>query len=243
MNFSDFVLRRLWTGLPTIGLPKFGLSRVGLRRVGLPRVGLFIGLNSTNFGRYDIWRVGLTRLRVGLKNHSELHFTGHWKINGKNGILTPHYLDNSWFIEVELAANRIAANRRVSMDTGRLDILNRFASSCWVILMTFWLNWALLRTGSTAGTPIRFSKSQSRADLIFMSMGVSQLSEGLRLTSRSQGLRSESINMSKPYNSKQFRRWGTNILQAELTGNSTEMMDLIITSSIDCMSCKMQKNK
>ena len=86
--------------------------------------------------------------------------------------------------------------------------------------------------------PIKFNKSQSMADLIFISIGVSQFKDGLKLTSRSQGLRSESMRISKPYSSKQFRRWGTNILQAEFTGNSTEMMDFMMTSSMDCISWK-----
>ena len=50
-------------------------------------------------------------------------------------------------------SKHLPANRRVSIDTGRLDILILLASSCWVILITFWLNWALLSTGSTAGIP------------------------------------------------------------------------------------------
>ena len=45
---------------------------------------------------------------------------------------------------------------------------------------------------------MRFSKSQRRADLIFMSIGVSQFRDGLRLTSKSQGFKSESIKISKP---------------------------------------------
>ena len=48
----------------------------------------------------------------------------------------------------------LPANRLVSIETGLLDIRSLFASSCWVIFMTFWLNWALLRTGSTAGIPM-----------------------------------------------------------------------------------------
>ena len=55
-------------------------------------------------------------------------------------------------------------------------------------------------------------------------MGASQLSEGERLTSRSHGLRSESMRMSKPYSSKQFLLCGTNILHALFTGNSTDII-------------------
>ena len=104
----------------------------------------------------------------------------------------------TWLSEVEDAANRMAANLLVSIETGLFDIRSLLASSCWVILITFWLNWALLSTGSTAGIPMRFSKSQRRADLIFMSIGVSQFRDGLRLTSKSQGFKSESIKISKP---------------------------------------------
>jgi hypothetical protein len=57
-----------------------------------------------------------------------------------------------------------------------------------------------------------------------MSMGASQLSDGDRLTSSSQGLRSESMRMSNPYSSKQFLLCGTNILHALFTGNSTEII-------------------
>ena len=51
---------------------------------------------------------------------------------------------------------------------------------------------------------MRFSKSQRRADLIFMSIGVSQFKDGLRLTSKSQGFKSESIKISKPETKKKM---------------------------------------
>lgn len=56
-------------------------------------------------------------------------------------------------------------------------------------------------TGSTAGKPTRVSKSTSRADFTLVSSGVSQFSDGDRFTSSNQGLSSESIRMSNPYNS------------------------------------------
>lgn len=121
-----------------------------------------------------------------------------WQVSKRAKKMLKIAINCTWLSEVEEAANRMAANLLVSIETGLFDIRSLLASSCWVILITFWLNWALFSTGSTAGIPMRFSKSQRRADLIFMSIGVSQFRDGLRLTSKSQGFKSESIKISKP---------------------------------------------
>ena len=56
-----------------------------------------------------------------------------------NILLIPRYLNFSttWDRDVEVAANLIAANLLVSIDTARLESLARVASSCWVMLITF----------------------------------------------------------------------------------------------------------
>ena len=56
--------------------------------------------------------------------------------------------------------------------------------------------------GSTAGNPTRVSKSARSADLTLVSRGVSQPNEGERFTSSNHGFNSESIRISKPYNSE-----------------------------------------
>ena len=52
--------------------------------------------------------------------------------------------------------------------------------------------------------PTMFSASMIKFDLIWKSNGESKARDGLRLTSRIQGLRSESRIISKPKRSKQF---------------------------------------
>ena len=77
MNFSDFLLRRL----SRIGEPRIGL-RLGLR------VGLYpLPVSLIIFGRYDIWRVGLT-LRVGLK-------IGFFRIQNQKG---KNRVKNTWSV-------------------------------------------------------------------------------------------------------------------------------------------------
>ena len=55
-----------------------------------------------------------------------------------------------------------------------------------------------LKTGSTAGSPTRVSRSANIADFNRTSKGLSQPKDGDRLTSKSQGFRFESIKMSNP---------------------------------------------
>lgn len=59
-----------------------------------------------------------------------------------------------------------------------------------------------LKTGSTAGTPTRVSKSDNIADLSRTSKGLSQPNEGERFTSKSQGFKLASIKISNPNSSR-----------------------------------------
>ena len=69
-------------------------------------------------------------------------------------------------------------------------------------------------------------------DLIFRSSGASVAKLGLRLTSKTHGFKLSSIKISKPYNSEQFPRNGTNIFVACAIGDSTAIIDFIMTCSI-----------
>jgi len=55
--------------------------------------------------------------------------------------------------------------------------------------------------------PTKFMVSVSKFVLIFISSGASVAKLGLKLTSRTQGFKSESIKMSKPKTSKQLSRY------------------------------------
>lgn len=80
-------------------------------------------------------------------------------------------------------------------------------------------------------TQIKFMVFTNSCCLIFKSKGESQAREGDRLTSKSHGLRLESIITSKPSNSKQLFLQGI-FLSYFWTYPSTEIMLLIMRSYI-----------
>ena len=79
-------------------------------------------------------------------------------------------------------------------------------------------------------TPTRLRVSATRFDLMQWSSGESGVNDGAKLTSRSQGFRSESIKTSKPSNSKQFVRYEQFLFIADTTGCSPAMRVFKMTS-------------
>ena len=103
-------------------------------------------------------------------------------------------------------------------DLARMIFLTRFLI---LLMLSLRLSYRLMHT--------RFIVSMNRFDLILRSSGDSVASDGLRLTSISHGLISESRRMSKPSSSKQFFLCGIFLRPAEMW-ESTEMSDFRITS-------------
>lgn len=64
-----------------------------------------------------------------------------------------------------------------------------------------------LNMGSTAGIPIRVSKSANMADFSLTSNGVSHPNDGDKLTSKSHGFKCSSTSMSNPYNSEKITQY------------------------------------